>query len=256
VLALTCAMIITHPDTPHTGLFCAFFGVAALAVRAGSITMPVSLTSFSGGHLLFGDVAALFHRMALESVLEVAIAAAASGIATWLHNRFFRNAAWLHRLGSSTQTADVLQRDPTFHSPTLHAALENPKTSTGAEAAFSALGALALTTGIGFIVLTITLRNQLQGQALFACFVAFAAGAFVAQQVFPKTPSWVVWVAPSVLSTFAFALASSDPRYPGQVMLAPARALPMDYLAAGIPGAVFGYYSSLKWQIHQIVHEG
>jgi hypothetical protein len=38
--------------------------------------------------------------------------------------------------------------------------------------------------------------------------------------------------------------------YPGEPGFFMARALPIDYISAGIPGAILGYYAGFRWSLH------
>lgn len=254
-ISVMVGVLLTHPDTPHTGIFCAFMGLIALSIRAGAIDFPLHLTWFSEGQVLLGTSKSLFQRLAMECGLYAVLAGAANVVGTHLHRRFFNNAAWLQRLGSHRETADVIAANDQLRAPVVEAALTNPRANEASEYWISAFGALAITGGLAAAIMMLLLRNSAKGQALFACFAAFAGGAFLAQQFFPKTPAWAVWMAAPLAGAAIFLIANADPRFPGHVLLAPARALPLDYLSAGVPGAIVGYYSSLKWQIHQMVHE-
>ncbi len=118
------------------------------------------------------------------------------------------------------------------------------------------VGALAATVLIGGTLLTIMLRTELKGQVLFACFISFGIAAFAAQQIFPRTAPGPIWAGVPLTALIGFVMAGhSTFAYPGHIGLALARGLPIDYISAGIPGAVLGYYTGLRWQIHQMIHE-
>ena len=38
--------------------------------------------------------------------------------------------------------------------------------------------------------------------------------------------------------------------YPGEASSFAMRALPIDYVAAGVPGAILGYYGGFRWALH------
>ena len=249
VLLLGCivlSMALTHPDVPHIGLYCAGLGLAALSIRGGSIRLVASQAQVQG------QTATFFTHLAVEAGLWLLIVLMAEAVSLWLFSRVFKNLVWLQRHGSSPETPEILQKhDPV--NPLVDITLGKADTPRDWTAC---LGALAATVLIGGALLTIMLRTELKGQVLFACFVSFGIAAFAAQQIFPRTATWAIWAGVPLTALIGFAMAghSAFP-YPGHVGLALSRGLPMDYVAAGIPGAVLGYYTGLRWQIHQIIHE-
>jgi len=252
LLLLVCtalSMAVVHPDAPHIGMYCAGLGMAALTIRGGSLQL---IASQAQEHQA---AAALFRNLALESGVWLLIVVAAELTSLWLYARVFKNTAWLARLGSSPATPDLLRLHPADQ-PLVTLTLGRGPAAAPADTLASNAGALATTMLVGGLLLCLLAQTELKGQVLFACLASFAGAAFAAHQAFPRAHTLAIWVGVPLTALVGFALAGRWAfAYPGHVGLPLARALPSDYMAAGLPGAVLGYYSSLRMKIHQIVHE-
>jgi hypothetical protein len=250
IVGIAVSKAIVHPDIPHMGLYCTCLGMAALALRGGSMQLA------AGEAQVNGHTGAFFMGLLIESVAWLLILLAADAVSLLLFSRLFKNIKWLERFGSSPATPEVLrqhQTDNTLINLSLHAPGHPPAQKSDV---VSSLGALAVTAVLGGFLLFIFARTELKGQTLFACMLSFGLSGFAAQRWFPRTGTWAIWagVCTASILTFAFAGQFEFP-FPGHVGFPPARCLPIDYVAAGIPGAILGYYSGVRWQIHHLVHE-
>jgi hypothetical protein len=241
---------LAHPDVPHMGLYCACLGLAALVIRGGSIQLMAREAQVNN------HTGALFAGFAMESVVWLVILLALDAASLWIFSRFFNNVKWLKRFGSSPNTPDVLLAHPIYNTlidislPTVQ------KTAAKHNPLFSSLGALAVTSIVGTALLFVFARTELIGQTLFACIISFGVAGFAAQRFFPRAGTWAVWAGVCTAAVAAFLIAGQFAfPFPGHIGFPPARCLPMDYVAAGIPGAILGYYSGLRWRIHSLVHE-
>jgi len=111
----------------------------------------------------------------------------------------------------------------------------------------ASLATSCLVGGAAFVILA---RSSDRGQVLFALGVGFFLGELLAHQLFP-TP-WLVcaWAGPALVGCFLYALAAfavvdNSPQSWIQVPFY-ARALPIDWLAAGCGGSVLGYWVSSR----------
>ncbi len=105
---------------------------------------------------------------------------------------------------------------------------------------------------VAFLLLYILLHTQLKGQVFFACFVAFFLSTFNAYLAFPRVPALAFFVAVLFTAGVGYFVASRYPDsiYPGQGGFFISRALPIDFFALGVPGAILGYYSAVRWSLH------
>ena len=114
------------------------------------------------------------------------------------------------------------------------------------------LGGLGLSTGLGIILIYVFMQSELKGQVLFAAFMASAVAVFLADLVFPDAPAWFMWMSVPAAAAVGYIMAGGAMVYPGEAGSAAMRALPVDYISAGVPGAIVGYYMGLQFRLHAL----
>ncbi len=251
ILTFVLSSLIIWPDTPHAGLFTACIGLAALAVRWGGV------------HRLlvhhYSDMPAMFHALALQCLYWIIFVLLGEICCRFLYRRLGRSRHWPGLLGlpwpppwesSGWQT-------PAYPSAAialcgLKPAANNPIVS-GLRRLADHIAGLLLTGLAAALVLAILLKSQDPGQVLFACFIAFAAGGFVAGMAVPLAADWSIWLAVPATALVGYWIAASGmAAFPGQVPLlhgSPvylARGLPVYYVSAGWAGAMTGFYTALR----------
>ena len=95
LLAVGLSMLLTHPDAPHTGMFCAFLGLGFLAIKGGTIHLMLRKAQVAG------KVADLRMVLAAECVLWGAVILAAEALTRLLFYKFYVNTAWIGRSGQA-----------------------------------------------------------------------------------------------------------------------------------------------------------
>jgi hypothetical protein len=118
---------------------------------------------------------------------------------------------------------------------------------------------LAVGLVMAAVLLLSLMRSGDRGQIIFAMFASFFLASLVAQQLFPRSLGGLAWIMPFVLAVVFYALgaasvASSDPqawiRVPDY-----ARALPIDWLTAGVSGALAGCWTSSRIHEERLVEQ-
>lgn len=107
------------------------------------------------------------------------------------------------------------------------------------------------------VLMVLLSRDTDKRQAMGAVFISSTLGAMAAYRFVPTRPSIFYWIAPTVLAVVGYINGYFTPM--GQAIGDPmhyfgflARPLPLDYIAAGIPGAIWGLAIS---QRHKFVPE-
>ena len=249
ILSLALAMLLTHPDAPHTALYCGALGLAALAIKGGTIHLILEEANFAH------TIPDLHRRLACECGIWAGLIILAELFTRILFNAFFANTSWITRHGLS---ADGLTR----LSPILSSLLQplpdsgsKAKSEGGLPPVLVNLIAFAFAVVLAVIFLSIFMQSQLKGQVLFACFAAFGLAVFIAHYVLPTASTWPLWLAIPATAAVGYYFASTTVYYPGHAATNLARALPMDYISAGLPGAILGYYTSVRTHLHQHFEE-
>ncbi len=246
LVAIFLGMLITWPDTPHSGLFTAAVGLCILAVKWGPMT-----------NLLLPQTPATLPRvyqiLQWQCLFWIVFVLAGEAISHMFYRLIFRNGLWIHLAGLDGLplpdtnvhglimpfTASAIQIDQVRRSKITSSLLANA-------------GGFVITGAVASLLLMILLRSQFVGQAIFANFVAFAAGAFAAGAVFADVSPWAVWPAiPATAAVLYFFSMHSVPEYPGQAAAPMAGALPIAYVGAGLSGAVVGYYTVLRMHLRK-----
>jgi len=236
-----CSLLV-HPDSPHMGLACALLGMAGLSIRGGTVQML------------------MVHAQATRSTQQAAIAMAiecvewgcaillADAFARLLHDRLLANHHWVLRanpiLGTKISKTDlgVAAR----FSKTISHALRTDRIKGPVRIPL----AMTWSGAIAFLFLYVFMQSQLKGQVLMACFAAFIISTICAYAAFPTVPFWALILAVPLTGAVAFLVGrNAVPVYPGHAPFFAMRALPIDYLTAGVPGAILGLYYGLSWSL-------
>jgi len=250
VIATGISALLVHPDTPHMGLCCALMGMAGLSIRGGTIYMLIrhaELRELGGGETYARD----FRMMAIEAILWGIVLVVAERFARALHDRFFANVRWLTRTG-----VDLAKGPP--KSETLGTAIWVAKRVGTLNLPRVAAMVLAFVVNavLGALVLFLVLQAQSKGQALFGCFAAFFVSTLLVYYAFPRVPAAALFLSvPAAAAAGYWLTAGYAIVYPGHAGLYFGNALPIDYMSAGVPGAIFGYYLALHWDLHSRVAE-
>ncbi len=240
VVAIFAAMFLCHPDSPHAAMYCALLGMGALAIRGGTVTMIIQEGERSG------LLPQMFQKLAIECIQWGLIVLLAELVTHLLYKKLFRNTRWIERMGLPLDALGLFGgRLPQIAPPT--------KVPTAR--IIDNLGALILTSAGAFLLLKIFMQSQTKGQVLFAIFASFGLAAFATRMYFVKADTWPFWLAIPLTAGVGYLLASTKTSYPGTINTEIPRALPIDYIALGVPGAILGYMSTLRMQLHQHLTE-
>jgi hypothetical protein len=242
VAALLCSIVI-HPDSPHMGLFCALLGSLALSIRGGDARMLYGIAIDNG---VYPQISRL---LAIECIHWAFIFLIAEIVTRAFHKKFLANTDWLKRGGADLS---VVQRVP------------GDNASLGiAHGVAKGLGTLKLptvvATPIAFIAnvalaslfLYVFLQSPIKGQVIFGCFAAFFVSTHLVYYAFPNVPIFVLLLSIPLTAAIGYLLSANQmPPYPSLPGLYFGRALPIDYIGAGIPGAILGFYLAFQWDLH------
>ena len=243
--ATAISSLIVHPDSPHMGLFCSLLGMAALSIRGGTVHMLMVYAQDAGA------TQHLAEAMAFECVEWGCVILLADAFARLLHDRLLANHHW------------VLRANPILGH-------KIAKTDLGVAAGFSKTVshilhtdrikgfiriplAMAWSGALAFLFLYVFMQSQLKGQVLMACFVAFLISTLCTYAAFPTVPFWSLILAVPLTGAVAFLVGrNAVPVYPGHAPFFAMRALPIDYMTAGVPGAILGLYWGLAWSLGSV----
>ena len=113
---------------------------------------------------------------------------------------------------------------------------------------------LATAMLIAMVMVLLLMKSAQRGQIIFALAVSFGVGMLVAHQFFPTPLSILAWLAPfpAAAALYGLGAISVTPAGPLTWTMVPyyARALPVDWLAAGAGGALLGFWISSR--IHEL----
>lgn len=253
VATTTLATVITHPDAPHTGIFCAFLSMATMAYKSGTIYL---LLRHAEQPAAIGTV---YQHLALECLVWAVILVAVEGCNRWLYLRFFHNTSWLLRSGDPKAIIFGAQLVP-GGTIIAHMALKSAQESKHKLPPIVAnIGAFVLSGVVAALILPVFMQSQLPGQTVFAAFVAFGISSALANLAFPDSSSWPLLLAVPATAAFGYLYAPTTLRWAGEAYVpshyfsALARTLPMNYIAAGVPGAIFGFYSMLRSRMQNML---
>jgi len=258
IVAAVASMALTHPDTPHAGFFCALLGLGALAIRGGTIYPLLRLHDTTVG------VHDLYWRLAQECVIWAAILFVAELATSRIYARYFYGTAWIERINADefrpgTEAYKRKHRPRGLLGLALTMAIEMSQEGKEREAkkkkappptpmnrSLANLLALTLACAVASMLLPVFMQSQAKAQVLFAAFVSFAIAGGIANNVFTQSDVWPILLCVPLTAAIGYFRATGKLACPGFSVTSIARALPVDYLAAGAPGALFGYYMSLR----------
>jgi hypothetical protein len=103
------------------------------------------------------------------------------------------------------------------------------------------------------IVIFLLLRSPERGQILFALFAGCFLGVFIGQKVVPTSSNLTAWAVPVALGVGLYVLAALSVVRTGQEAWVEvqkyykyAQALPIDWMTAGLGGAMLGHWEDLR----------
>ncbi|HVX84552.1 MAG TPA: hypothetical protein VH253_07025 [Phycisphaerae bacterium] len=268
LVATGVSALICHPDSPHQGLWCGSLGLVALSVRGGKVFTIIRYAQVDSA--TYGATCRL---LALECVHWTVLFLLAEAFARFLHDQVFANTRWITR--HSQEVGAMMAR----------AVGSGERESRGRRLASGKAGAMgvseqvsgALGTGklggplagvlavvanaaLALVFLLVLLQSQSKGQVVVAMFASFFASTLCSYMAFPTVPAVVQFAAVPVAAAAGYLYAAGYPgltgpqAYPGHPGIFFARALPIDYFAAGVPGAISGFYTAFHWSLQS--HEG
>lgn len=124
------------------------------------------------------------------------------------------------------------------------------ESATARKAAAVAAGYLTMAAAVSLILLLLTMRSADRGQILFALAVSLMLGTLAAHQVFPADLGLVTVLLPLGMALAFYAAGGSLNLGPGPqnwMLVKPyATALPLDWMTAGVAGALGGYWISCR----------
>ena len=245
LLATAVCSLLVHPDSPHMGLFCALLGMAGLAIRGGSIRSLI----------VYGQMRnmqpAIAQALALECVQWTLLFLVAEVFTRLLHDRLLSNLHWITRSGSVAAAAAAQQGVPGSAPVGVSLAVSKFLRTRGLPRPIATPLALVYSGFLAFLLLIVFMQTQLKGQVLVACFVSFFLSTLAAYLAFPRVLALALFLAVPLTAAGGYLYGMNLPcPYPGQTGFVMMRALPIDYMSAGIPGAILGYYVGLLWALH------
>jgi hypothetical protein len=237
------AALIVHPDSPHMGLFCALLGMSVLSIRGGTVHMLMVYGEQTHGS------AAIANAMAVECIMWGCVALLADAFARFFHDRLLANTKWIHRADPELSRRVMSKADPRLSvgvSQTISSSLHTDKIKGPLRIPL----AMAMSGAIAFLLLYVFMQTQMKGQVLMACFAAFLLATICAYMAFPTVPFWAILMAVPMTGAMGYVLSRDGTApYPGHAPFFAMRALPIDYLTAGGPGAILGYYWGFAWAV-------
>ena len=126
-------------------------------------------------------------------------------------------------------------------------------------------GAALMEIAVALILLVYTFRSTDRGQIAFALAASFFVAALAAHWTFPVRSTLPFWIGPIFMAAVVFALGSAGaqggdgPEWYNAIIVArglPLRAaLPVDWLACGCGGAVWGFWASRRIRYARLVRQ-
>ncbi len=257
VIAVAVSTLITWPDAPHTGLFCACVGLLALAVHWGGITLLLVHR--------YTNLSAVYADLGMQCFFWIIFIALAEGIGYGLYRYSPRK--WPLALGlpwpAPWTKSDVPLAYP-FYATVVPPVRDNsPKARL--QAALDQLTGLLAGMIIASLVLAILMKSGNPGQVIFACFFSFFISGLVVGMFLPRSSVLVIWLSVPLTAAFGYLLAGHGAvSLPGQVpefstggaAIFWGRAAPIFYVGAGLPGAIAGFYAALRTHYRQALDMG
>jgi hypothetical protein len=193
----------------------------------------------------------------VECLLWASVILIAEEFTRILHERFFANTQWITRSGPDLSMQVIAMLRPHSGPMGVSLAVSQKLGTVKLRRRFASPLALVYSAVVAAILLFFLLQSILKGQVLFACFTAFFLATFNTYLAFPRIP-FVIHLLVVPLTAAAGYLYGMHVLsfYPGHPAFFMARALPIDYTAAGIPGTILGYYAAFRWSLHSPPEEG
>ncbi len=245
--ATAVSSLLVYPDAPHIGLFCALVGMASLAIRGGTIHLLIEDSQQHGIYALRSQL------LAIECVQWALIFLIAEVFARIVHDHFFSNTHWITR--SAPDLAQARRREKICPgvgaamgvslvvSRTLRTNKMRRRVATPLAMIYSGI--------IAAVLLYVLMQSQLKGQVLMACFAAFFLSTMLAYLAFPRVPAVALLLAVPLTAAIGYLYGMHAPApIPGHAGFFAMRALPIDYISAGVPGAILGFYAGFRWSLH------
>lgn len=244
--------LLCHPDSPHQGLWCALLGLVALSARGGTSFMIIQTAQLSGPDAY----ASMCRMLALECVHWTVLFVLAETFARFMHDTWLPNTRWITRVSPEAVTKMV--RVPASGGGRGNVAAARAGKFNVPPAAAQAIG-FGMNMAIGALLLSVVLQSQAKGQVVTACFVSFLASTFLTGLAFPNVPALTLFLAVPATAAAGYLYAAGfpgmSPGYPGHPGNFFPRALPIDFIAAGVPGAISGYYFAFHLTLHSAESE-
>jgi hypothetical protein len=253
VLAGLCAAV-TVTSRPESALLAAAFGAGGVSLRSPQIRSLLWTRN--------ADIGPLFGGMIAELLMLGAVAIAAIVIAACVRRAVASvSGRWLWK----TPLVDAAGRPGVPPSPVepylrrLFSGVTSPKggdpkqDATVRRAQYA--GCFLLSLVLAMVLLVVLLQSAERGQVLFSLVASFALAVLVAHQAFPVRNGSFLWLVPVVAGVVFYAMAwraAPDGALEWSAIRLYARALPVDWLAAGGGGALLGYW--LSERIHEARH--
>lgn len=241
VAAVAIGTLLTWPDAPHAGLFIASVGLIFLACHWGPVTLLLALHQT--------DLAGAYRTLALQNIFWIFYILIGEALSRGIYE-LIGSRNWPLYLGlpwpintSASNPVPSTAGYPSFPNSLVDSLADRP---VGQRIAQNLLAFIS-TVIVAGIFLFLLLKSQQPGQAIFACSVAFAAGAFVSSVLAPQADAWVIWITPPIISAAGGFIAPHFAQpYPAHTGLFLMRTLPIYYSSAGLAGAIFGYYAAVR----------
>lgn len=247
ILTILVSMFLCHPDAPHIGVFCAFLGLGGIAIRGGNIHALV-YDGQIGALLGRTPTLASFHKLLALECVQWAVLIIIAEVATRVfYDRIFANMHWIHRGGLSKRSTEKLEPQGC----NAVGFLGMLAVKTGARKSYRVLQnltALLATVVVGAIMLQVFMQSEAKGQVLFALYISFAVAGAAGRWAAPLCDPWALMLAVPLAAAVGYLSASTKMIYPGETVSAMARALPIDYVCAGVPAVILGYYFAFRIQ--------
>ncbi len=261
-LGLACGAL-TVTARPQTAAMALVLGLGGLSLRSPRIGSLLWATQDS--------MPAMYWRMALEVLVLLAvviIAGIAAGIGRRIAGSLAGRLLWrdpLLELDDERREAHNRKLGESSQKNTERVMAFGVLADSGFDklpgrdtAVRGVLGFLISTTAAAIVVLML-LRSPERGQILFALFAGCFLGVFLSQRIVPTRANVTAWATPAVLGVLLYVLAavSSVGTGPGAWMSVKpyARILPIDWITAGLGGAMLGHWEDLRMREVRYIEE-
>jgi hypothetical protein len=195
--------------------------------------------------------------MALECVHWAVLFLIAETFARLLHERFLSNTRWITRSGPDLSMEMLGRIRPTSGAMGVSLYVSQKLGTTKLRRRIATPLAVIYSVVVSIVLLYFFLQSPEKGQVLFACFVAFLLATMNSYLAFPRVPFVAFMLAVPITAACGYLYGMHHVGlYPGHPGFFMGRALPIDYVAAGVAGAIVGYYGGFRWALHTPEGEG